>query len=354
MSARTQVLPNGAPPSVDTRAIAVKPLWLRALSTRAAAILGLDVVLFVIFSIQSGGLFASEANVQSLLLSATEAILLAVGLAMMLGAGIFDLSLGANLVLSSVIGAKLMLAVADQTPDGNYRNLGTVVVVGIAGCLVTGMLFGLVNGVLVAYLRINALIATLGTLGIGNGLAYVISDGSDLGGLPTQIQSNFGLLTVGVIPVPALVAIAVTAAVFVCIQYTRFGSRTLAIGSSFRAAERVGIRVPQHLLKLAVLAGLLAGIAGFIDLSHIVSTSLNGHASDALNAVTAAVIGGTLLEGGKVSVLGAVWGAGLAVILQAGLVIAGVSSYYQLIAVGTVLILAVGMDRFSYMRRERA
>ncbi|MGW2291573.1 ABC transporter permease [Streptomyces phaeochromogenes] len=354
MNAGTQVLPNGAPPSVDTRAVAVKPLWLRVLSTRAAGILVLNVLLFVTFTIQSGGLFATEANVQSLLLSATEALLLAVGLAMMLGAGIFDLSLGANLVLSSVIGAKLMLAVADQAPDGSYRNLGIVVVVGVAGCLGTGMLFGLVNGVLVAYLRINSLIATLGTLGIGNGLAYVISDGADLGGLPTEIQSNFGLLTVGVIPVPAIVAIGVTAAVFVCVQFTRFGSRTLAIGSSLSAAERAGIRVPRHLLRLAVLAGLFAGVAGFIDLSHFISTSLNGHASDALNAVTAAVIGGTLLEGGKVSVLGAVWGTGLAIILQGGLVIVGVSSYYQLIAVGAVLILAVGVDRFSYLRRERA
>ncbi|OIJ68472.1 hypothetical protein WN71_007750 [Streptomyces mangrovisoli] len=333
--------------------MAVRPLWLRVLTTRAAAILALDVVLFVVFAVQSGGPFASEANIQSLLLSATEALLLAVGLAMLLGAGIFDLSLGANLVLSSVVGAKLMLAVADRTPDGGYRNLSTVVAIGVVGCLVTGMLFGLVNGLLVAYLKINALIATLGTLGIGTGLAYVISGGADVGGLPTEIQSDFGLLTFGAVPVPAVVAVVITAGVFVCVRYTRFGSRTLAIGSSPSAAERVGIRVPRHLLRLAVLAGLLAGIASFIDLSHFISTSLNGHSNDALNAVTAAVIGGTLLEGGKVSVLGAVWGTGLAVILQGGLVIAGVSSYYQLMAVGVVLILAVGVDRFSHLRRAR-
>ncbi|MGI5461126.1 ABC transporter permease [Streptomyces sp. CA-249302] len=192
MSINAQALPNGAPPSVDTRAVSVKPLWLRALSTRAAAILALDIVLFVAFTLQSGGLFASEANIQSLLLSATEALLLAVGLAMLLGAGIFDLSLGANLVLSSVVGAKLMVSVADLAQDGTYRNLGTVVVVGVAGCLVTGMIFGVVNGILVAYLRINALIATLGTLGIGTGFAYVISDGADLGGCPHRSSRTSG------------------------------------------------------------------------------------------------------------------------------------------------------------------
>jgi ribose transport system permease protein len=79
-----------------------------------------------------------------------------------------------------------------------------------------------------------------------------------------------------------------------------------------------------------------------------------GHANDALNAVTAAVIGGTLLEGGKISILGAIWGTGLAVILQGGLVIAGVSSYYQLIAIGVVLIIAVSLDRVSFVRLQRS
>jgi ribose transport system permease protein len=81
---------------------------------------------------------------------------------------------------------------------------------------------------------------------------------------------------------------------------------------------------------------------------------LSGHANDALGAVTAAVIGGTLLEGGKVSIAGAVWGAALAVILQAGLVILGVSSFWQLIVVGVVLLLAVMLDRLTALRRTRA
>ena len=111
---------------------------------------------------------------------------------------------------------------------------------------------------------------------------------------------------------------------------------------------------PVHLLKLAVMAGVLAGTAAFIDLSRYASTTINGHSNDALNAVTAAVIGGTILEGGKVSIIGAIWGTGLAVILQGGLVIIGVSSYYQLIVVGVVLIVAVSIDRVAYVRRQRA
>ena len=107
-------------------------------------------------------------------------------------------------------------------------------------------------------------------------------------------------------------------------------------------------------MGLAVLGGSLAGLAGFIDLARFGSTAIGGHANDALGAVTAVVIGGTLLEGGRISIMGAVWGAGLAVILQVGLVILGVSSFWQLIVVGVVLLIAVLLDRVSVVRRNRA
>jgi ribose transport system permease protein len=344
----TDIMPQQA----DTRAIPVKPAWQRMLTTRAAAILALDVVLFIVFAAIKP-VFASLADVQSLLLSATEALLLAVGLAMLLGAGIFDLSLGGNLVLSSVVGAEVMKAVGHPSAAGVYSDTGAAIIAGAVTCVLAGAVFGVVNGVLIAYVRINALIATLGTLGIATGLAYVITGGADISGLPGQIQSGFGLLTLGPVPVPAVVAIVIAACMFACVRFTRFGMRTEAIGSSRAAADRAGIKVPRHLLALAVLAGAIAGLAGFVDLAHFASTSIDGHTDDALNAVTAAVIGGTLLEGGKISIPGAVWGTGLAVILQGGLVIAGLSSYYQEIAVGVVLIVAVGLDRVTYLRMRR-
>ena len=353
MSTDIKTTPGGTPPQVDTRAVAPKPAWQRVLTTRATAILALDVVLFLIFTAIKP-VFASLDNVQTLLLSGTEALLLAVGLAMLLGAGIFDLSLGANQVLSSVVGAEAIKAIASPSATGAAHNVGVAVVVGLVVCLLTGAVFGLVNGLLVAYAQMNALIATLGTLGIGTGLAYVIGGGSDVSGLPAQIQENLGLRTVADIPVVAFIAILIAIILYLVVRFTGFGMRTEAIGSSRLAADRVGIRVPRHLLRLTILAGALAGLAGFVDLSHFASTTITGHANDALNAVTAAVIGGTLLEGGKISIPGAIWGTGLAVIVQGGLVIAGVSSYWQLIAVGTVLIVAVGLDRVTFIRLQRS
>lgn len=327
--------------------------WLR---TRAAWILILDIALIGVFTALSrNNVFFSEANAQSLLLSVSQIMLLALGLAMMLGAGIFDLSLGANLVLSSVVGASVMRQF--QTVPGDptsYPNPTLAILAGLAACIITGALFGIVNGLLIAYGNINSLIATLGTLGIGTGTALLITGGTDLGGLPVALQLEIGLKTIGIVPIPAIAAIVTAVVLWLVVRYCRYGLRVQAIGSSRPSAERAGIRVRGYLLSLTVLGGALAGLAGFIDLARFGSTSVSGHANDALGAVTAAVIGGTLLEGGKISIAGAVWGTGLAVILQTGLVILGVSSFWQLIVVGVVLLTAVLLDRLAAQRRNRS
>jgi len=286
------------------------------------------------------------------MLGGTEALLLALGLAMLLGAGIFDLSLGANLVLSSVVGGQVIQQYAGATPDasGNFRNVGTAILLGLVACLVTGTLFGLVNGLIVSYLDVNSLIATLGTLGIGTGIALLITDGGDIGGLPPQLQTSFGLRTIASVPLPAFIAILIALLLWAVLRYTRYGLHTLAIGSARNSAERAGLKVRRHLVSLMMLAGLLAGLAGFVDLARYGSTTVAGHNLDGLAALTAVVIGGTLLEGGRVSIVGAVWGSVLAIVLQNGLVVLGVKTFYQLIAVGVVLIVAVAIDRYRYKR----
>jgi ribose transport system permease protein len=337
-------------PPADDRALVPATRFTVWLKTRAAWILLLDIALVVLFTITTPHhVYATTANVKNVLLALTEALLLALGLTMMLGAGIFDLSLGANLVLSSVVGAKVMLLFH---PTGG--GLGLAIVAGAAACLVTGLLYGLINGLIIAVAGINSLIATLATLGIGTGIADLLTGGTDLGGLPAQLQTDIGLRTFGVVPLPSVVALAALVVLWAVVRYTRYGLRIQGIGSSRAAAERAGVRVRANLISLTILAGGLAGIAGFIDLTRFGSTSLAGHPNDALNAVTAVVIGGTLLEGGYISVIGTLWGACLAVILETGLVISGVSAFWQLIVVGVVLLVAVALDRITVRRRARA
>jgi len=149
------------------------------------------------------------------------------------------------------------------------------------------------------------------------------------------------------VPYPALIALAIAAGASFLLNRTRFGLHTLALGSSREAAVRTGVRVRAKVTTLFVLAGGCAGLSGFIDLGRYASTNISGHQTDALAAIAGAVIGGTNLFGGRISVWGAVFGALLAVILQDGLVVVGLAAFYQLIAVGIVLIIAVSLREFA-------
>jgi ribose transport system permease protein len=169
--------------------------------------------------------------------------------------------------------------------------------------------------------------------------------------MPESLETGFALRTVANVPLPAVCALAVALGLWMTLRFLRYGRRSLAIGSSRAAAERAGIPVSRHVISLTMLCGLLAGFAGFVDLAHFSATTVQGHTNDALGAITAVVLGGTLLEGGRISVWGTVAGAALTVILTSGLVMVGVQPFWQLVAVGSVLIAAVGIDRLRTQRR---
>jgi ribose transport system permease protein len=317
-----------------------------------------DLLIFVAFGLASTHLvFFSEASITDILRDATEGVLLATGMALLLSAGEFDISLGANLILSSVLGGKVLVSLSGtstQLAAGEFPHLAVGIVGGAVVCIASGLGMGLLNGLIVTRLRVSSLIATLATLGIATGTADIVTSGVDLANIPPSLQSNFGIRdVVGVIPLPALVAAAAVVVIASIVSRTRFGVRTLAIGSSRDAARRAGIRVENHLIALFTIAGGLGGIAGFVDISRFATTNISGHETDALGALAAAVIGGTSLFGGRISFGGAVCGALLAVVLEDGLVVVGFSSFYQLIAVGVVLIAAVFIDQHRQLFRRR-
>ena len=338
---------------LDVRAVKRRNPVVRWLGGSGTWVLLLDIILVGLFTALSNqGVFFSFANFRSIALAVSTGILLALALGLLLGAGVIDLSIGSNLVLSSVVGAIVMQKVTGPpAADGSARNVLLACLLGLAACVAAGALFGLTNALIIELLDVNSFIATLGTLGIGTGIALLLTDGADISGLPIELQDRFGFRTFLGVPLPAVVALVIALLLWAALRYLRFGVRTLSIGSSRVAAERAGIRVRSHLVLLLVLSGCLAGLAGFFSLANFGSTTLAGHTQDALNAITAAVIGGTALTGGRINVTGMLWGAILAVVLQAGLVVIGVQPFYQLMAVGVVLIFAVALDRWNTKRR---
>lgn len=328
-------------------ALAVALGRARALARRPAVwVAAVDLFLVLLFgAISPEHAFFNPQNFTNMSLDAAEIVLLAASLAMLLGAGELDISVGANIILSSVLGGEATVAIAAHGATknfGQYPHLLLGITVGVLVSIVTGIVVGLVNGVLVARLRINSFIATLATGGIATGASLVVTNGSDVENLPQQVQTGFGVYEIfGQVPAPALVTAVAVAALAFLLGRTRFGLRTVALGSSREAAVRAGLRAQSHLIILFGLVGLAAGIAGVMDYSRFATTNLSGHQTDALSAIAGAVIGGASLFGGEASILGAVVGALLAVILGTGLVIQGLQPFYQQIAVGVVLLVAV-------------
>jgi ribose transport system permease protein len=294
------------------------------------------------------------SNFQAMALSVPVTMLLAVGMTFVLSAGELDLSIGANVMLSAVVAAKVITAMsgtAAEVEAGIYPNLAVGIPAGVLAGVGTGALFGLINGALRTRLRISSFIVTLGTTGIGTGLAYVLSGGQQIPYVPRSIQTGFGVLELGgLVPLPAVIVIMVSLVFWYLMASTKFGLYTLAIGSSREAATRAGIDVQRHIVLVFVLIGTLAGFGGILDLSRFATTSVGGYQTTAMGVIAAVVIGGTSLFGGRASIGGSMVGSLIPLVITTGLVMMVVPSFYQLIAVGAILIIAVYIDQH---RREQ-
>ena len=227
-------------------------------------------------------------------------LILAVGTTYVMIAGGFDLSIGSVLVFSGVAAAQVMLRV------GSTDSLGTVAL-GFAVALLCGAAWGVFNGLCITRLRVSALISTLGSMGAALGGAYLLSDGSDIRTVPNALIA-LGHGSVGGVPWLVVITALMALAGGVVLHMTRFGRHTYLVGSNPEASRRAGINVSGHLLKLYALSGLLAGFAAMLSLGRFSTTTLEGHANDPLEAITAVVLGGTALTGGRGSMIGTVVG----------------------------------------------
>jgi ribose/xylose/arabinose/galactoside ABC-type transport system permease subunit len=297
------------------------------------------VGLAVIMSILSP-FFLSVSNFMNILLATSTIGILAIAATFVLSSGGLDLSIGSVLGLSGVVGASVAVNLGMPSPIAVFATIGA------------GALAGLVNGWVITRGFVPAFIVTLGMLGIARGLALVISDGRVIYGLPDWMLflgqgRPFG------IPMPVIILIVVAIIMHIVLAYTRFGRHTLAIGDNENAALTAGINVDLHRLTLYTLSGGLAGLAGLLFATRINSGDPTAGISYELTAITAAIIGGTNLFGGRGSILGTIVGALIMGVLQNGLNLLAVQSYYQQMAIGAVLILAVFIDQFQQRQETK-
>lgn len=307
--------------------ISIKKLFTGSLGT----VLGL-VILTAVFSVLSST-FLTSSNITNVLVQSGTNAVIAVGMTYVIISGNIDISVGASLALSSCVGAKVMVTTNNA-------------LLGVLAALVTGILLGLFNGVLIAYLGFPAFIVTLSTMWLFRGAAYLFTGGQAVVGLP-DILTGVALGRLLYIPNIVWLIIVVYVICHFVLQKTTAGRKVCAVGDNSESARLSGINVKKVTLSVFILSGFCAALSGIIYMGRLNSGQPIAGQSYEMYAIAAAVIGGaSLTKGGIGSMVGTLIGAIFIAVLQNGLTILNVNTYWQQVCMGVVLILAVALDRF--------
>ena len=268
-------------------------------------------------------------------LQASINAIIAVGMTFVITSGGIDLSVGSIVALSGVAAAMAMR----DTDIGPLGGFGVAVLV--------GTLCGLFNGFLITRIKLPPFIATLGTMGIFRGVALVISEGRSIYGFGREFLQTFsGTVANTAIPVSVAFA-AVLAVIFWWVfNYTKFGKYTIAIGGSEETTRLAGIPVERYKMGIYALSGMLTGIAAALLLARLSSGDPTFGTMFELDAIAAAVMGGTSLTGGEGTVVGTIVGALIISLVRNAINIFNIPSYWQQVIIGSVIVLAVMLDQW--------
>jgi galactofuranose transport system permease protein len=302
-------------------------VWLRDNGVYAA------IVVLVVYNLVFTHNFATLANLNTQLVQVAPILIVALGMALVIGTEGVDLSVGSVMAIAAAI---LPL----------YLGYGLVPAIGLA--LLAGALCGLVNGTLVAVVGIQPIVATLALLVGGRGLALVFADGQ-LKDIRNAELLDLGAGKVVGIPYVVLIAAALTVLVFLLVRYTTFGRQLVAVGGNRSASALAGLPVRRVLMTVYVLSGLLAAIAGVVATARLTASdpSSIGNLYE-LAAITAVVVGGTPLSGGRVRIVGTVAGALLMQLITATLIKHNLPDSTAQIVQAAIIVVAV------YLQRSRA
>jgi ribose transport system permease protein len=313
-----------------------KDLLVRIATDRQLLLIMLIAVLVAAMTVLEPTTFPRAANAAVILLDTAQTGILACGMMVLLISGMFDLSIGGILAFSGIMAG---LAA---------KNLGLPPLVAfLIGCG-WGLLLGVINGTLVTKFKINALIATLATLSIYRGLLQLVS-----GAGVTNIGNGFTVFgqtqLLGIYSPFWFMAVIVLLFAFL-VGRTRYFRQAYYIGGNARAAKLSGINVDRTVFSFFAIMGLLAGLAGALLASRLNTAVVLAGQGVELKVITAVVLGGASLSGGVGTIFGAFLGVLLMALLQNAMIIAGINPFWQLIVVGIVLLISVGLDQFARTR----
>jgi ribose transport system permease protein len=293
-------------------------------------LLAVYVLLFIVLSWLGRPYFLSVRNLLNILVAVSTIGIISVAMTMVIISGGIDLSIGSVVAITGVIIAQA----SHHVP----------LPVAVIAALVAGAAIGAFNGAAITFARINPLIATLGMLSIMRGLSFAFS-----GGLTQTIESKafpfLGRGFVGGVPFPALVMLMLFALTAWVMSVTVFGRNIYAVGGNAQASRLAGLPVSALRMTVYILSGLSAALGGIFLASKLGAAAPQAALGLELSVIAAVILGGTSLSGGKGSIWGTLLGVLIMGTLDNGLTLLNVSSYYQDVARGTVLLAAVGLDQ---------
>ena len=312
--------------------------------------------------------FLGPRSIQGILVYATQILLIALGETLIIIAAGIDLSVGYMLGLSAVVAA-LIMKLLHATGLSPWVTIPVGMLGGMAVCAIPGW----VNGLLVAKIKVPPFISTLGMGYVVYGIALLFSGGYPVAKQPPQLgQLGNGYLLyywpehglsyfnvpaaatqpdlaviIPLVPNVVLITLIVTVVCWFVLAKTQFGQHLYAIGGNFEAATRAGIPVKRTVTQVYIIAGLLAGVAGSLWAARFTSGAANAGETTLLFSIAAVVVGGASLFGGEGTIIGTVVGSLIIATIQFGLVLLGVVPFWQYVAVGAVVIVAVIVDQFG-------
>lgn len=289
-------------------------------------------LLFIVLSLSVENFF-STANIVGLMLSVAQIGMVACTMMLCLASRDFDLSVGSTIAFSGVLGAIIL----ERTQS---------ITLAVGGGLLAGALIGAGNGVLIAYLRVNALIATLATMLMVRGLAFIVSGGQAVG-IADESFIGFGDARIAGLPVPVLMTAACFVVFGVLLNHTIFGRNTLAIGGNPEAARLAGVKVERLRVWIFLLQGLVTALAGLILASRITSGQPNSAQGFELDVISACVLGGVSLHGGKAKIFGVLVGVLIMGTVENVMNLLDVDAFYQYLMRGIILLAAVLLDQLK-------
>lgn len=295
--------------------------------------------------------FLSYGNLLNTSKNFSYIAIVALGSTLVIITGGIDLSVGSVMAMVAVLTAMLMKALA-ATPIASVPY--AVMILAIIGGLAAAAVAGLVNGLLISRVGLSPFVTTLGTLSICRGATYVITQGRGQAPVGPDVNT-FYALTDGKIfglPVPLVYLLVLAAIMGVALRHTRWGRYVFALGGNEKAAALTGVPVTKIKVSVYVLCAMSAGFAGILILGWLGSAPANLATGYELKIIAASVIGGADLAGGVGGPAGAVIGAALIEVIRNGLALFGADTYWEQVFVGTIIILAVLVDRIRTREAE--